>query len=199
MSIRKLVSGITCTILLFATFQGTAFAGFPAPPKSTEFDHSTAFSTLMEVDDQPSPGLTGPTPPTPHVPGLPDCGRLPKQFTPQSPVCETSTAQGRFTGQIKYDGQNPFTLQWSFQLNGPTAALAAGPMVENADIFDHGSRITSYHDHHSGIPSNYLVHSSVSGLTTAGNYELLIEENFLTANGAQATVTGRFSFVITLV
>ncbi|MDT8913608.1 hypothetical protein [Amycolatopsis sp. PS_44_ISF1] len=130
---------------------------------------------------------------------LPDCGQLPKQFTPQDPVCAASTAQGNFTGQINYDGQNPYTFQWSFVLNAATAALATGPMVEDADIFANGQRLGNYHDHHAGIPSDYTLHSSVGGLTTAVNYQLGVHEVFPTANGAQATVNATFDFAITLV
>lgn len=198
MLLRNIVTILTYAALNISA-HGTATASTPA-------DHSVeegAFSTTFSVDGTEVPATIF-RPywlPWPIVPPttLPDCGKLPKQFTPQRPECETSTPQGRFTGQIAYGSSSPYAFQWSFRLNGPTAALAAGPMVENADLFDHGNRVGNYHDHHSGIPSDYLVHSSVGGLTTSGSYELLIEEKFPTANGGQATVTGRFAFVITLV
>lgn len=108
-------------------------------------------------------------------------------FTQGTPYFEASDSNGRFTGQARTNPGQPVPMAWSFRISPAVQAIAVSPMDCTA-----GHMQLPYSDSHTGIPVDYLWHSTVQGNMSDNTvYDLWGNCTFRVQNG---TANLRFVF-----
>lgn len=99
-----------------------------------------------------------------------------KHFTGSDRSFQMTDRNGTFTAQTYYRNEPPpeigqfAGISWSFKAAPQVAAIATTPMDCTAGLNPDARQ--HYHDHHAGIPADYLWHSSTPTVEFDRSYQL---------------------------